>query len=232
MHNWRLDLFSELDSAHDMHAVLAAALKAVRPFGFEHCGWRALLHSSALPQYALLHSSQDRFIRDELDGRYDTAPVPQHCQRSMTPISWQGTTHDRLFLKAPVLWEEFYECGHRGGWAQSLLSGEKRFSMLYVDSPHVLPLDDMQHIDTNLRWITAAVLCRMDDVKQQTHTSLTAVERDILRWLCEGKHSDDIAQRLTIPACLVEYHVQSAMVKLKAPTRKAAIARAVFLGLL
>ena len=57
MRNGRFDLFSELVSAHDRHAVLAAALKAVRPFGVEHCGWRALRPSSSSPRYALLHAT-------------------------------------------------------------------------------------------------------------------------------------------------------------------------------
>ncbi|BBG29455.1 helix-turn-helix transcriptional regulator [Zymobacter palmae] len=232
MHNWRLDLFSGLDSAQDMHGVLDVALKVIRPFGFENCGWRALVPTAPIGRYTLLHSWEDSFVRKEHDGRYDDAPVPQHCAQSTDPISWQGTTEDPLFMKAPLLWEEYYECGHYGGWAQSLLSGEGNFSMLYMDSSHVLYPDDLLHVDTNLRWITAAVLCRMDEVKQSDSVRLAPVEHDILRWLCEGLDDEQIAKRMTTSVYLIHMHLRSAMVKLKASTRQAAVARAVFLGLL
>ena len=232
MHNWRLDLFSELDSAQDMHAVLQAAIKAIRPFGFENCGWRALLPSSPHHNFTILNSAEDSFIRKEQDGRYDNAPVPQHCARSMEPIAWQGTTSDSLFMQAPLLWEEFFECGHYGGWAQSLISGEGNFSMLYMDSPHVLYPNDLLHADTNLRWVTAAILCRMDEVKLLQHVQLAPVEHDILRWLCDGLNDEQIAERMMIPTCLIQFHLQSAMVKLRTSSRKAAVARAIFLGLL
>lgn len=232
MHNWRLDLFSELDTAQNMHAVLDAALKAIRPFGFESCGWRALVPSFPASSYALLHSWEDSFVRKEHDGRYDDAPIPQHCARSMEPIFWQGTTEDLLFMKAPLLWEEYYECGHYGGWAQSLKSEEGSFSMLYMDSPHVLYPDDLLHADSNLRWITAAVLSRMEEVKQSDPVHLSMVERDILRWLCEGLDDEHIANRIAISVHLVHIYLQSAMVKLRAFTRRAAVARAAFLGLL
>lgn len=232
MHNWRLELFSELDAAQNMHAVLEAALKAVRPFGFEHCGWRALVPQSARHRYEMLHTAKDRFVRKEQEGRYDEAPVPQHCSRSQTPISWQGNSQDPLFLKAPSLWEEYYECGHYGGWAQSLLSSEGHFSMLYMDSPYVLSPRDLQHSDTNLRWVTAAVLCRMDDVKKSSQVQLSLAERDALRWVRDGLNDVQTAERMTLSTYFVRLHLQSAMVKLQTTSRKAAIAKAMFLGLL
>lgn len=231
-HNWRLDLFSELDAAHNMQAVLETALKAVRPFGFSNCGWRALVPQLSRHSYAMLHTAEDSFVRKEHEGRYDKAPVPQHCARSREPISWRGNLEDPLFLKAPLLWEEYYECGHYGGWAQSLLSGDGNFSMLYMDSPYVLSSHDLLHSDINLRWITAAVLCRMDDVKQNNQVQLSIMEQDILHWLLEGLNDDQIAEHMTLSTSLMRLHLQSAMVKLRATTRKTAIARAIFLGLL
>lgn len=232
MSNWRLDLFAALDDAQGMKHVLHAATNAIRPFGMETCGWRSTLPNVVQNRYTTLHSSDDHFIRRERDGHYDQAPVPRHCARSMEPICWQGTTTESLFMQAPHLWEEYQSCGHYGGWAQSLITGDGHFSMLYMDSPHVLMPEDLLQIDVNLRWITAAVLCRMQEIQYTEPVELTIGERDILRWSCEGLSVVQMATRSATPKCMINLRLHSAMQKLGASTQKAAVARAVFLGIL
>ncbi|SDH79187.1 helix-turn-helix transcriptional regulator [Roseospirillum parvum] len=61
---------------------------------------------------------------------------------------------------------------------------------------------------------------------------LTARERECLTWLSRGLRPDAIAHRLGLARVTVDLHLTNARKKLKAPTRDAAIARAVALDLL
>jgi len=71
----------------------------------------------------------------------------------------------------------------------------------------------------------AAVLARQ--VREPKRTSLSARERDVLRFVADGLSNKQIARRLEITERTVKYHVNSAMTKLGADNRAQAVAVAV-----
>lgn len=71
----------------------------------------------------------------------------------------------------------------------------------------------------------AAVLARQ--MREPKRTSLSARERDVLRFVADGLSNKQIARRLEITERTVKYHVNSAMTKLGADNRAQAVAVAV-----
>ena len=233
MNNWQIDLFTGLDRAINMQDVLDVTKKQIQPLGFDFCGWRSKL---PLPMsnrhYTLLHSNEDKVSYREANGRYDNAPIPKHCSRSVEPISWCGTTEDPTFAMAPELWEEYYSEGHYGGWAQSLIENNMMFSMLYVDSSNPLQQKDLDNIDSKMQWIANATLIRMNQMRQKPDITLSIREQEVLRWTGDGKTADQIAEILMLSPSTINFHLRNAMMKLDAPNKTAAVVRAIFLGLL
>ena len=230
---WQIDFFTGLENAVDMQDVLDITLKTIKPFGFDFCGWRSKL---PLPlsenRYSILHSNEDRVSKQENNGFYDEAPVPKHCSQSTEPISWQGTTEDPTFIKAPTIWEEYYSSGHYGGWAQSIIESKNMFSMIYVDSFNRLSKKDLEHIDLKMQWVATAVLSKMNKIRLQPNIVLTEREKEILRWSGDGKTSSEIGKILNLSHSTINFHMRNAMYKLNAPNKKAAIVKAIYLKLL
>lgn len=61
---------------------------------------------------------------------------------------------------------------------------------------------------------------------------LSSRELDCLQWLAKGLRNDRIAEKLQITLPTVKLHLRNARHKLRAPTREAAVATAVFMGLI
>jgi DNA-binding NarL/FixJ family response regulator len=69
-------------------------------------------------------------------------------------------------------------------------------------------------------------------VLQELDGELTALERDIVRWLARGAGAQEIATQLFIGQAALTTHEAAILRKLSASTREQAIARAMHLGLL
>src|SRR5690606_29370588 len=61
---------------------------------------------------------------------------------------------------------------------------------------------------------------------------LTSRERDCLSWIAEGKSTWEVSRILGISDNTARFHLKNAMCKLQAPSRTAAVAKALRLGLI
>lgn len=230
---WQVDLYNGLNNAVGMQDVLDTALKAIKPLGFDHVGWRAKL---PLPmskhRFSLLNDNEDRIYKQRIKGAYDSAPVPKHCSQSTDPILWTGTTEDPTFLQAPDLISEYYSSGHYGGWAQSMIESKNIFSMLYADTNAPIQKRELENVSLKMEWITTSVLTKMNQMRQFTTIKLSEREKEILRWTGDGKTASEIGQILTLSHSTVNFHLRNAMFKLDAPNKTSAVVKAIYLQLL
>ena len=230
---WQIDFFTGLNNAVNMQDVLDVALKTIKPFGFDFCGWRSKL---PLPlsrrKFSTLRANEDKVSEQEDNGFYDEAPVAKHCALSTEPISWRGTTEDPTFLQAPHLIEEYYGSGHFGGWAQSIIESKNNFSMLLVDSSVILEQKDIDHVDLKMQFVAIAVLSKMNQFRLQHNVKLSVREKEVLRWCGDGKTAWEISQILNLSQSTINFHMRSAMFKLDAPNKTNAVVKAICLDLL
>ena len=231
--SWQVDLFNRINDSTNMQDVLDSALKTTRNFGFEFCGWRSKLPTPlSQRRFSVMNSNEDRLTQERENGYYDDAPAVRHCATSNDPFFWNGTTEDEAFLKAPALFEEYYSTGHFAGWAQSVVENRNMFSMFYVDSKFRMTIEDIQHVDLKLQWVATAVLCKMYQIRLQPDIQLSEREKEVLRWSGDGKTASEISQILKLSSSTINFHMRSAMFKLSAPNKTAAVINAIYLGLL
>lgn len=169
--NWKLDLFSALDSAHSVKTVMNASLEAVRLFGFDFCGWRANTppkKENSSKDVVAFNAVEDRALVKITNGDCNYAPVPRHCAVSQAPISWRGTTDEDVFFQAPDVLEEYYGTGHHSGWAISTAAHDGQKGIFFVESQSILSPDDMWNAEQHMQWVSAAAYIRMGELKKSS----------------------------------------------------------------
>ena len=232
---WQIDLYNGLNNATNMQDVIDIALNAVKPLGFDFCGWRSKtpLPLSRKTNFTI-HNTEDKVYQKEHEGGYDeeSAPILKHCSSTMNPLMWRGTTDESLFLQAPDLFEEFYGFGHRAGYAQSIIESRKTYSMFWANSSSIFESKDLLSINFKMQWITTSVATTINKIKNDNNIILSNREKEILRWTGDGKTAEDIGKILNLSHSTINFHMRNAMLKLNAPNKTSAIVKAIYLNLL
>lgn len=185
--NWKLDLFSALDAAHSIKTIMGASLDAVRPFGFDFCGWRTsppLEKEYNDTNGIAFNAVEDKALEKIVKGDCDAGPIPRHCALSPDPIAWRGTTEDDIFLRSPTLWEEYYGTGHRSGWAISTVAPEGERGIFFVESKNILTSQEMWQAEQHMQWVSAAAYIRLQEIKDiSSGFNISQLEINILKRL-------------------------------------------------
>lgn len=230
---WQIDLFTCLNHATRLQDVLDATLKIVKPMGFDYVGWKAMLPVPMSNQRILaLNTAEDGTIEKIGNGSYDYTPVPRHCARSTEPISWLGTREDWLFEAVPDVMEDVYGCGRFGGWAQSLIESKRTYNMFWVDTSSPISLSDIKHVNAKMEWVATSVLIKMNQIRQISDIRLSEREKEVLRWMGDGKTTFEAGKILHLSQSTINFHLRNAMLKLDAPNKTSAIVKAIYLNLI
>ena len=233
MTHWRFDLLSGLSKVTTMQDVLDTAITATQALGFDYCGWLSQL-AQPFPKlsHLCLTSTEDQVPKRINQGVYDEAPVRRHCAQSTAPFLWTGDTNDRISQQAPELSEEYHGCGHRGGWAQSVILDDGMSYLFYTDSRNVIPRRELEQASPQLEWVAAAVHARMLAFRTPDNVTLTLRERDILRHIGDGKGITAISHTMRLTRKTVAFHINNALYKLNIPDVRTAVAQASYRKLL
>lgn len=216
-----------------MQDVIDIALKAVKKLGFDLCGWQSQLLRLPQKNPCIITTAEDEVHQKNVSGGYANAPIPTHCSKTIVPAIWTGKHEGVLFDQDPELFEEFFGWGHKGGWAQSVMEGAGRFSIFYANSSQIMSQTYFENeVNFHLEWITTAVHSAMSHARNKRPIILSNREKEVLRWIGDGKTADQTAQILSLSIDTIHFHLRNAMMKLDAPNKTAAVVNAIFLGLL
>lgn len=144
-------------------------------------------------------------------------PVVAHCNHSMLPVLWS----EELFCKAPSLWEALEMQGLQHGWSQSVHNEDGGLcSILSLARSHC-PITAFElyenlgfsvFIGRHLHGLIAQTLPRQSAKPPVPH--LSPREIDVLKLAADGKTAYESARILNLSARTVNFHVQSAILKL------------------
>lgn len=231
--NWKLDLFSALDTADSLRAVIDASLKVIKPLGLDFCGWRMASPDAPQGLHVSIVSSDDPAHRMESARQYDDSPCSRHCARSTAPFSWLGTTDDDAFQQAPELFESYYALGHYAGWARSIIDEQQRYNMFYAESSVPFSAADMEYIEQHMQWVFATTFIRINELPDITDNILTPIQCQILSLYARGHHRlEEIADVMHRPLACIKSELDHTLTTLGCQNIAMAVARAIFLRLL
>lgn len=214
-----------------------ASLAAVRPFGFDFCGWRTnpfAEKNNKDSDVVAFNTVEDKALEKISRGEYDKAPVPRHCAHSQSPIAWRGTTEEDIFFQCPTLLEEYYGTGHRSGWAISTAAHECGKGIFFVESKNILSLKEIMLAEQHMLWVSAAAYIRLEEVKKSSsELSISLFERDILKKLYQYNAS---LKEMLLDSRVNAVHIISVVDNLRnkfgCNSLHSLVAHALFLGLI
>ncbi|MHC8335873.1 helix-turn-helix transcriptional regulator [Pseudomonas sp. LB3P25] len=144
-------------------------------------------------------------------------PVVAHCNHSTLPVLWS----EELFCKVPSLWEALEMQGLQHGWSQSVHNEDGGVcSILSLARSHC-PITAFElyenlgfsvFIGRHLHALIAQTLPRKSAKPPVPH--LSPREIDVLKLAADGKTAYESARILNLSARTVNFHVQSAILKL------------------
>lgn len=230
-------LRNAIKSARDVREAGDACRKASKALGFAYFlyGLRIAVTPSRPCQFVL--SGYPKGWRSHYDeqGLMMVDPVLARAASTVTPFGWDEL--DRSTPAAEKLFSEAASFGLKHGLTIPLhgISGE--IGIMNLSRREPLPTGAARaKLFQRAQWITSLIQDRMRELvlanENAPKPSLSARERDCLRFAAQGMTSNSIAKQLGIAESTVAFHLNSAERKLGVRTRSHAIARAMALGAL
>lgn len=219
----------------DQHVTLATLTddfsKVLKQFGFDYFMMTRLpaLGESAEP-YIIAHTWPDVWLNRYREQNYFWHdPVSAFSLSQARPFTWSearsGSPDTRV---ARQLASEARSSGLKDGFGFPLGDPASIQSVVSLGSDQLVDLPPLARIlleESCRRAQFRAV--ELHDKVAKRFTALTAREREVLRWIANGKSFADTAQILSISPRSVETHVMHARVKLNAQNVAHAVGKAV-----
>ena len=211
-------------------------VSVARDLGFEYCCY-GMIHPLRFrqPKVVLISNYPVKWQHCYDKRKYlEIDPTFQHGLRSALPAVWS----DEFFATAKELWREARTFGLRVGWLQSSRDANGIQGLLTVArSSEPLSDSELQDKTPKLSWLAKIVhstmsQCLVPKFIPEVEVKLSRREVEILGWTAEGKTSSEVADIINISERTVNFHVNSAMLKLNAPSKCTATIRAAVLELL
>ena len=232
---WREDGFDALlkikseQELFDQVADMAAAL------GFQYCAYGIQLPVPvSRPNVVMFNNYSEQWRECYLARSYlEIDPTVRHGLKSTLPVVWSNS----LFEPAQDMWEE--ACGHglRVGWAQAARDASGCVGLLTLArSEQLLTASELHANQAKMVWLTqyvhaAMVQLLIPRLLPETQVTMTAREKEVLRWSAEGKTAFEISLILGISERTINFHITNAVLKLGASNKTQAVVKAVALGM-
>ncbi len=239
------DLFRDAMQARDVDDIQALVARYARTLGFENFGY-AQKTSAATGNYRYFHD----FVDPAWAAQYNSLSQPQAERtdprilqaRHWLPASgWDSLgrcsvpippflktiTHKRLLLTG--------EFGIHSGITVPIRAPGIEWAFMSFTLRHRVPLREFEPVLLGASYFTAclqAAMTRICAAAAPLPPKLSGPELETLRWSAIGKTSWEISVIQRISEATVNYRLKRAAAKLGVKGRRAAVARAIALGLL
>jgi LuxR family quorum-sensing system transcriptional regulator SolR len=234
MKNWQVQQLRQISSAGNLEEAFAHVCAQAAQIGFEYCsfGMKAPVPLAA-PRATWCSNYPIAWQQKYNDNGYIRRdPTVAHAIVSDNAVLWS----DALFASCPEIRAGAAAHGLAVGWAQPRHDAQGMVSLLTLArrEPPVTPEEEREKAE-RLKWLSfvchEGMLKAWGDLLQEERTAeLSAREIEVLRWSCDGKTAEDIAQILGLSDATVNFHVRNACAKLGTTNKTAASVRAALMG--
>jgi LuxR family transcriptional regulator, quorum-sensing system regulator SolR len=236
MEAWREDRFNALlniESEQDLFNHVAEMAKAM---GFEYCAYGIQIPIPISRPSVVMFNNYSQEWQDCYQERnyLQVDPTVQHAHKSTLPVLWTN----RLFEPVPHMWEEARSHGLQFGWAQASRDASGSVGLLTLArSAEQLTDSELYSNQARMVWLTQYVHAAMarlliPRMAPEMHITLTAREKEVLRWTAEGKTAYETSQILAISERTINFHINNVISKLGASNKTQAAVKAVAMGML
>jgi LuxR family transcriptional regulator len=235
-YRWQQTWQQHLASVRTEADLLPVLVQAANQLSFEYCaiGMRQPLPLSN-PKIVMLNNYPLAWRERYEAARYlGVDPTVAHAVVSTRPMLWS----DEVFDNAADLWEDARGHGLRIGWAQPVHDIKGTAGLLTLARSHEA-MSSLEAVDKGpqVAWLAQAAHETLTSVLASKSDSpstitLTARERDVLRWAGDGKTAAETADILGIAERTVIFHIDNALRSLGAANKTAGVVKAAMLQLI
>lgn len=219
MERWKESQLKQLSRAMEIDSAYRISLSFAKNIGFKFFAFSTRYQTKAdhFNTVQLNNYPTDWNIEYEQKNFSAVDPVVAHCNHSRLPVLWS----EELFSKTPWLWDALEQQGLQHGWSQSIHDEESgHCSILSLARSHcpITPyelyenLGFLMFIGYHLHTLIAQTLPKKAVKPSAPH--LSPREIDVLKLAAVGKTAYESARILNLSARTVNFHVQSAILKL------------------
>lgn len=234
MPHWKQEQLQQLTQEDNQQRMFASAVSLAQQLGMQFLGYRLSGRTVAQgPQLFTFNKFPAEWNEHYQQHNYQSIdPTILHCHTSTMPVLWTA----ELFKDTPQIRKAAQSYGLCHGWSQgtqdlrgnqSMLcvaraQGEISMAELYEKSAQTLWLCNVLH---------TLMVNTLHPVKARGAT-LSAREREVLKWTAAGKTAEDISCILTLSKSTVNFHIRSFIIKLNTTNKTSAVAVAAMQGLI
>lgn len=236
MEAWQEDRFNALLHAGSEQEVFTHVADVARSMGFEYCAYGIQMPVPiSRPSVAMYNNYSEQWKQCyQTRGYLQVDPTVRHALKSTLPIVWSN----RLFESARDMWEEARGHGLQFGWAQASRDANGAVGLLTLArSAEQLTDMELTSNQAKMSWLTQyahAAMARLLTPKlaPESQITMTAREKEVLRWTAEGKTAYEISQILSVSERTVNFHINNVVAKLGTSNKTQAAVKAATLGML
>jgi DNA-binding CsgD family transcriptional regulator len=248
MHEW--DSFETLMRARTLQQVLERASQTVRAIGMSNFGYARLAGHEAVPYESALVTFNDYdtsfaahylALQDPAKARED--PRVQYSRANLPALPWNTRgdfgyspplSAERIFSRGRRLIMDAGDSGAMAGITVPCWSAGTGWGFASFSSAHTHDLRDIRQLAPMLVYLAHSMHSVVDRVSYVPGIlpELTSQECDVLCWSAAGKTSWETGLLTRLSERTVNYHLANAARKLGVKGRRAAVARAITLGLI
>jgi DNA-binding CsgD family transcriptional regulator len=219
MERWKESQLNQLSRATEIDIAYRISLGFAKNIGFKFFAFSTTyqIKTDHFNTVQLNNYPTDWNIEYEQKKFSAIDPVVAHCNHSRLPVLWT----EELFSKTPWLWDALEKQGLQHGWSQSVHDEDSGVcSILSLARSHC-PITAYElyenlgfsvFIGRHLHALIAQTLPRKSAKPAVPH--LSPREIDVLKLAADGKTAYESARILNLSARTVNFHVQSAILKL------------------
>lgn len=236
MKAWQDDCLDKFEKVGNQQDLLHAMVSSARDLEFDFCTVATRVPAPlAAPSVHVTTSYSASWQNRYLENNYLVCdPVVLQSLRTRSPFTWD----ESFFSDSKEFYEDASSEGIRFGWTHSVHGPNNTISLVSLArSAEAISTRELKDKQCELAWFTQTVqICvarhLLPKLIPLIEVKLSSREISVLRWIAEGKSSNDIAEILRISKRTVDLHANNSVAKLGAPNRTAAAVMAAMHGLL
>jgi LuxR family transcriptional activator of bioluminescence operon len=235
-----LDAFDGLACAQSSKELDAEAAKFTRKMGFENFVFALTISTPSLaPKQLVLNGYPQSWVDRYLEkGYFKIDPLVRHAYQTTLPVIWNEGDFQHNAPKEQDFWEEAKSFGLRAGLSFSVHAHSGILGIFSLSRDRRVDLEGQDlaaligHAQMFANMLHHAVFrIERPNILPSADFTLTARERECMKWAADGKTAWEIGKILGITERTAVFHINNVVKKLGASNKTQAIVRAVSLKL-
>jgi LuxR family transcriptional regulator, quorum-sensing system regulator SolR len=232
------DAFDAMERARNSTELKTEMERFAKEMGFEHFAYALTINAPSLKsQQYVINGFPAQWVERYVSGKYfKVDPLVRHAEKSSLPAFWS----DQIFHDGETaqFWDEARSFGLDAGLSFAVheqpgvtgIFSLARDRMIDLQGMDLAALIGRAQMFASLLH-HAVVRIDLPKLLPEQNTTLTAREKECIKWAADGKTAWEIGQILNIAERTAVFHVNNVVQKLGAANKTQAIVRAVALRL-